>query len=186
MTEVEEAWEQLVDLHRQIGSPVPDHLNPPVSDERVREVEAGLGFSLHPDVVDLFRCADGIDQERWRSLDTAACEVAPLQELLPLAAAAERERMFRTNAERSGVDGLWRPGWFPVLVMEADEAIVSDSASGELWVVRWEATDIRPLGRDVAEHLRHNVARMRAHGVRWDPDLGELTLPDDPAAFDFY
>jgi cell wall assembly regulator SMI1 len=186
MTDVREGWDRLVAFHHEIGSPVPAYLNPPVTAARVEEVEVGLGFALHPDVVALFGCADGIDQERWRELDAAACEVAPLQEFLPLTVAAERERMLRGNAERSGVDGLWRTGWFPVLVMEADEAIVVDSASGQVWVVRWEAADVRPLGRDLAEHLRHNVALMRAQGVSWDAESGELALPDDPALFGYY
>lgn len=186
MTDVHDAWEDLLAYHREIASPIPDLLNPPVATATVQEAEARFGGPLHPDVVALFRCADGIDQDRWRALDLAACEVAPLQEFLPLATAAERARMFRRNAEDAGTDGLWRPEWFPVFVMEADEAIVLDSATGELWVVRWEATDVRSLERGLAEHLRHNVALMRAQGVGWDQDDGVLTLPDDPDVFGYY
>ncbi len=186
MTDVQEAWQQVVAFHREIASPIPESLNPPATAAQVREAEASLHLTLHPDVVALFACADGIDQDRWASLDAAACEIAPLQEFLPLSVAARRAQMFRELAERSGVDGLWRAEWFPVFVMEADEAIVLDSSTGELWVVRWEATDVRSLERGLAEHLRHNVALMRAQGVRWDTEAGELTLPDEPATFGYY
>jgi cell wall assembly regulator SMI1 len=181
MSEVAEAWAELVAFHVEIGSPIAEHLNPPATTGQVREAESALGFPLHPDAVALFGCADGIDQERWRRLGAAACEVAPLQEFLPLGTTVERARMFRRNAARSELDGLWQAEWFPLFVMEADEAIVIDCSApgGDLWVVRWEATDVRELGRDLASHLRHNVALMREQGVTWDVRKGELTFSDD-------
>jgi predicted Zn-dependent protease with MMP-like domain len=94
--------------------------------------------------------------------------------------AVEAATSFRTTAADLDETGdMWRESWFPVLSMWADEVIVVDcaTAAGEVWLVRWEADEIRPAAPDLATFF--DRAAVREAGV----EAGRRRLlPGDPGA----
>lgn len=71
-------------------------------------------------------------------------------------------------------DHLWRRGWRIAYPMAPDEAIAVEVVEqpGALWVVRWEAVDIRPLGFGLAGLLCGAARRMAETDARWSDEVG--------------
>jgi hypothetical protein len=63
--------------------------------------------------------------------------------------------------------------------MWADEAIVVDcaTAAGEVWLVRWEADEIRPAAPDLATFFDRAAERMREAGVVAGDGGSSLEIP---------
>ncbi len=193
MSDVEGAFARLMGYLREIGSRVPDYLRPPEHD--VTWASDAVGLTFPPDVVTLYRLADGIDRDRWYAeRPSGERRVRPV--LLPemefpgLAGSVKATEELRAAAAEyeEPTSELWRPAWFPVLEMHPDENVVIDCSSdqGEVWVVRWEATDIRSSAPDLATFLNRAVDVMRQVGVVSAEDGFRLLRPPAAKGVHFY
>lgn len=173
MSDVEGAFTRVVEYLREIGSRVPDYLRPPASESDLTRAAEAVGLTFPPDVVTLYRLADGIDRDRWYAERPPEARARPV--LLPgmefpsLAGAVEVTWELRAAAEQyeEPTNLLWRPAWFPVLQMHPDENVIVDCSrdEGEVWVVRWEADEIRASAPELATFFSRAVNLMREVGI---------------------
>ncbi len=196
MSDVEGAFTRLVDYLREIGSRVPDYLRPPASERDVARAGEDVGLVFPADVVTLYRLADGIDRDRWyASRPPGELRMRPV--LLPsmefpaLARAVEATWELRSAAEEyeEPTNPLWRPAWFPVLQMHPDENVVIDCSSdqeGEMWVVRWEATEIRPSAPNMETFFDRAVNLMREVSIGVSEQGYHLVRPPAAKGIPFY
>lgn len=185
MSDLAAAFRRLVELHREIGSRIPEYLRLPASDRDLDQAEERWGSTLHPDIRALYKLADGVDTERWYVEPRVPPWLVPDAEFPSLTDALRNGLSLRRIA-KSGGDGdrIWRESWFPVLLLGGAEVLAVDSADahGEVWIVRWEADKIAPIAPDLAALLQRATDRMRNYRVSTAEDGFTLVLPpSDPA-----
>lgn len=195
MQHVEEAFERWVAVHDAAGSPMSRCLRPPVDGAMVEQIASRLP-AIPDDVLALHRLADGVDLRQWTANSRYPPRLVPGgPEFVDLAAAAttveEMRSAARAASRASGMpaDELWPPELglaYPIL---PDECIGVDTSGGDgsLWIVRWEATDIRPLHVGVARLLDLAAERFQRLGCQWDAASGlldyDVDLDETLAAF---
>lgn len=183
---VAEAFGDLMAAHEEIGSPVPQRLRRPVTDDQIEAAESALGFQLHADVKALLLIADGIDSSLWPH-DRAAPEIVPRLRFPSLAdlMAANHDRRTWTAGWTEGRDRLWGREWFAVFVYGRTMALVVDCATiaGTVYRASWEITDrvgpgnparIAPIAPDLATYLAGAARRMRATSLEVDQLRGRI------------
>lgn len=181
MTAVSEAFARLMDLHRGMGSPVPDFLNPPADEEALARVSRVFGYPLPPELVELYSITSGVDYERWHAEHGGVpAYLIPGWDFPSLPMAWERTAYLgQVVADLRKSDEFpsdyWRDDWLLVLtkMTTGDEHIVTaaDEDPGTLWLLYWEATDVRPLPFGLAGLLDAGVERFEALGARWNPEI---------------
>ena len=156
MTELRESLDDLVAVHRRLGSPVGDYLRPGLPAADVERQFEALGLPAPPDVVDVYGWADGTDEEAWQgdarqapflrfigdtyfpTLDSAAMWCRTVRELAASIAA--------DSVGALEPDALWHPSWFPIFRRDHGEFAVVCSRA-EAASVREVAWDMPELGR---------------------------------------
>lgn len=145
---------------------------------------------LPADVVALHRIADGVDLELWNEEALVPPRLAPGgPEFIDLARSAAVAVGMRDAAVASSrtmgtePDSLWPPHLGLAYPMWPDDCIAVDTqlSVGELWVVRWEAVDIRPLQHDLAWVFQRATEDLERLECVWDPDERILRFNEDLA-----
>ncbi len=187
MSELSEAFAELLAEHRRIGSPAPDYLIPgPPVDEARRHLE-DLGLEPSDEVVEYFALQSGLDYVAWAKVrpegSYADIYLYPPFEPTPLHAVERLNRVCLEIVREVDVPEVarWEPSWVPLLGSN-HHTYAADCRGGAMSAVWfqsfWEAhiptTPLYPsvaaLLRDFAERLRNGVATWSERGWDWDWD----------------
>jgi cell wall assembly regulator SMI1 len=187
---VAEALERLLRFHDAAGSPIRRFLRPALAESTVPERLAALDVVPHPQLQELYRLHDGVDEGAWnRAHPGVYALLVPDGVRFPsTAVAVDMCRELRdTDAQLSAsplwdlVPGdLWRPWWFPVFALtRSDENVAIDCDPdspdfGRLWVVRWNAAQERIVAGSLEEFLVALGDRFVAVRSRWDENAQGL------------
>ena len=189
MIEVRAVWDDLLSLHRELGSPLPDCLNPAATEAQLHAVEDRFGLELPEQLRSLYGIANGVDEKEWAKAARASAELVPGSGAFVSAATAwERTTELRTTADRGGVvslDGdvdmttLWRPEWFAAFPVGPGNVVAVDASSGALLWVWWEAVQVEAVADSVAGFVSAATAYLRALGCRWEASMGRFDVDFD-------
>jgi hypothetical protein len=190
MTELENAYQGLLAVHRRIGSPVPQYMRPGRPAAEVRSALAGLQLDPPSDLVEYFTLHDGLDRERWMAEhpDLADISLFPFYDTLGLERAAEQYRVNRqVSVSLLGADarapgdlpicGYWARTWFPLF--HGEYSLAADCRGGSDSIV-W-GQDSHP--GDPTAPLFERIAGLLDE-ARAQFELGILTWRSDWQAFD--
>lgn len=189
MSAVAAAFTNLLRLHQDIGSRVPHFLRAPVIERELQQAERQLGFTLHPDLVALYRIADGIDERLWYAHQSQPPGLLPHARFPSLGDALEETLRFRQVAQELGdQEALWRSSWFSLFPLYSAEVLALDCREPDykIWFVYWESDDIRPVANTLPHLLGRTTERMREAGVSTTNDGYTLMLPETTYEGDWY
>lgn len=190
---MEEAFNRWLQAHDDAGTPLSRCLRPPVDNGTIDRVRIAVG-SMPDDVAELHRLADGVDMPLWNSLSRYAPRLAPgAPEFVDLETAWQTAERMRTAARQAPrqlpADDLWPSALglaYPIL---ADECVAVDTreSPGQLWMIRWQATEVRGLEGGLEWILDAATERMQRLGCQWDPQTRlldyDLDLEDELPPF---
>lgn len=147
------ALDALIAAHRRLGSPAGDFLRAGLPADAVVARLAELGLPAPPDVVELYRWADGSDEAAWQADASQApfLRFAGDTSFPPLDDAARWCRTVREMAQTSAYDSMegltpdafWHPTWFPVLRRDRGEVAVAclEGEPATVHEVSWDRPD---------------------------------------------
>lgn len=177
---VSEAFAELLDVHRGLGSPIPDLLCPPASADTLARARQSLGFDLHQDALELFGIADGIDGRQFLRKP----EILPTLAFPGVAGSVEAQRPFEETS-RDFVDRRrwWGEAWLPVFTFGYLTAITLDCRSGHVWSVYWSPgqtrqpsnpLDVRLVAPDLASYLVQATHILRRAPITFVAEQGRF------------
>jgi hypothetical protein len=188
MSDVTEAFEELLDEHRRIGSPTPAYLTPGRDPEEVRRELVSLGIEPSLDVIEYFTVQDGIDDASWVAEHRGAPFLClyPLYESPSLTDLGRAYRVMRDVSVRIHGDqtriraeipevGYWARSWVPIFI-GGSRCLAADCRGGVVSAIWGQATHpgyepTRPLYGSLAELLHDVAGRLRSGAILWRPDL---------------
>jgi cell wall assembly regulator SMI1 len=147
---VADAFEALLQVHREADSGVVAQLRPPASESNLDRAEAALGFALHPQVRALYRIADGLEDNAGSGFD--GLRLLPSLRFQPLEAVVAVEHANRIARTAALGDGSWRLGWLPVFTESSvGRGVHVDCSTPEAvtWRVEWNPSVADLPGSDV-------------------------------------
>lgn len=179
-------------VHRAVGSPLPECLRPPIEPEQLAQVEQRLGVGP-ADVVEWYQLADGFDKRRWDEVPRSSPRLAGITgpSFVSLEEACSTAERFHGTVEKLRRKGhfehaeyLWKDEWrlaWPIWPV-GDECVALDcvKSPGTLWLVKWEADDIRPLEYDIAGFLHAAAQHLEQSGRVWSPGDQHFVPTPDP------
>lgn len=147
---VADAFAEIVELHRSLGSGVVEQLRPPASDADLDRAEALFGMPLPPQVRELYLIADGLEANDGGGDE--GLRFLPRLRFQPVVSAAEVALANREARTRALGPDSWRPGWLPVFTESRfGRGVHVDCASAgpEVWRVEWNDPVADLPGQDV-------------------------------------
>lgn len=205
MSELQDAFGELMSEHRRIGSPVPDYLVPGKPAGEVRQRLTIMGFDPADDVVEYFTLQNGIDDTPWfhvgSGLASGSLYLYPVYESPGL---EQLERIYQDKRQVSQIHGTaprrkadipevayWARTWLPVFVGDR-YSVGADCRGGSISVVWGQASHpgsgpTAPLHQTLADFIRDVANRLRVGAIWWtekgyDWDLDRLLKLDDQLA----
>jgi hypothetical protein len=204
MSELSDAFAELLEAHRRLGSPVPDYVRPGHKRTEVRAAIGAIGLEPSDEVVEYFTLQDGLDAQAWFKTVPAdgrhgflwLCppfDSPSLQELEP---GYHQLRDFSTDIYgpdgRPKADipqvGYWARTWLPILGEQYTYA--ADCRGGSTSVVWGRPThperstqvmypSVSRLVADAAQRLRSGMIVWTEQGFDWGV---EMNARDDECA----
>lgn len=178
MTPLGSAWARLLATLDAAGWPATS-LRSPADEQQLTAAEVTLGLEVHRDLGELYQLTGGVDEEAWATRTPAPPYLLPTLRFPGVETAAALTAQLREEAGHlDGADEIWHTSWFAPFHLWSDEVVVVDGATGEVWLVWWEATRIEKIADSLASYVDQCTAFVRDSGCQFDTGSGLWTFPD--------
>lgn len=184
-----EEFARWLSAHDAAATPMSRCLRGPIDDASLARIEATVSV-VPVDVVALHRIADGVDSARWGAAADEPPHLVPDgPEFADLAGARAAATRMRAAAEQTArvmgedPDELWPSQLGLAYPTWPDECIAVDTevSPGTLWLVRWQAADIRQLEHGLDSLFDAATQRFVRLNCRWNAQLRILEFDEDLA-----
>lgn len=171
---VHDAWRSCIAILEEAGLDPRQICRPGIGPTQIADAELRLGFSLTPELRELYELADGMVFVRG-----VGGHSLPGLDFPSLGESVTATLMCRENS--AGLEQLWRPSWFRVFHFVHALHWAVDVATGMVWYVDWQEGDIYPTAVDLATFLRQTAEAASAADLHYEHEDGSFAEPDGMA-----